>query len=84
MLQDNNINVNIPNVVAWFTESEQCMLHNHAEEIPNSLLNSPKLSLVDIHSTLIKFAVLHANDQITFFKELENSIDSFPRENIHE
>jgi len=84
MLQDNNINVNIPNVVAWFTESEQCMLHNHAEEIPNSLLNSPKPSLVDIHSTLIKFAVLHANDQITFFKELETPIDSFPLENIHE
>ncbi len=70
---ENPINVNIPNVVAWFTESEQCMLHNHAKEIPNSLLKSPNISLVDIHSTLIKFAMLHANEQVTFFKELKDA-----------
>lgn len=32
-----NINVTIANVIAWFEESEQCMLHSHAERIPNSL-----------------------------------------------
>lgn len=68
----NQINVNIPNVIAWFKESEQCMLHNHAEEIPNSLSNRYGPPLVDIHATLIKFAMLHANEQVTFFKELKN------------
>jgi hypothetical protein len=37
-----NINVTIANVISWFEESEQCMLHNHAELIPNSLDNSVK------------------------------------------
>ena len=37
MSEPKNINVNIPNVISWFEESEQCMLHNHAEVIPNSL-----------------------------------------------
>ncbi len=34
-----NVNVTIANVISWFEESEQCMLHNHAELIPNSLDN---------------------------------------------
>lgn len=37
MSQPKPINVTISNVIAWFKESEQCMLHNHAELIPNSL-----------------------------------------------
>ena len=36
MSEPKNINVNISNVVAWFEESEQCMLHNHAELIPTT------------------------------------------------
>lgn len=28
-----NINVTIANVIAWFEESEQCMLHNHAQKM---------------------------------------------------
>jgi hypothetical protein len=28
-----NVNVTISNVIAWFEESEQCMLHNHAQEM---------------------------------------------------
>ena len=29
-----NINVNIKNVVAWYEESEECLFHNHAQQIP--------------------------------------------------
>ena len=36
MTESKNINVNIPNVISWFEESEQCMLHNHAEPIPTT------------------------------------------------
>ena len=36
MSEPKNINVNIPNVISWFEESEQCMLHNHAELIPTT------------------------------------------------
>ena len=46
------------------------MLHNHAEEIPNSLPKQYGPPLANIHATLIKFAMLHANEQVTFFKEL--------------
>ena len=28
-----NVNVTISNVIAWFEESEKCMLHNHAEKM---------------------------------------------------
>lgn len=28
-----NVNVTISNVIAWFEESEQCMLHNHAQKM---------------------------------------------------
>lgn len=31
-----NINVTIPSVIAWFMESEECILNNHAQRIPNS------------------------------------------------
>ncbi len=30
------INVSIPNVISWYEESECCILHNHAQRIPNS------------------------------------------------
>lgn len=40
-----NINVNIPNVISWFEESEQCMLHNHAQIIPTT--NSVMIDLID-------------------------------------
>ena len=33
MSEPKNINVNIPNVISWFEESEQCMLHNHAQKM---------------------------------------------------
>ena len=36
MSEPKNINVSIPNVISWFEESEQCMLHNHAELIPTT------------------------------------------------
>ena len=28
-----NVNVTIANVIAWFEESEQCMLHNHSQKM---------------------------------------------------
>jgi hypothetical protein len=45
MSEPKNINVNIPNVISWFEESEQCMLHNHAEIIPTT--KSVTLDLID-------------------------------------
>ena len=45
MSQPKNINVNIPNVISWFEESEQCMLHNHAQIIPTT--NSVMLDLIN-------------------------------------
>jgi len=38
---DGHINVSIANVVKWFTESENCLLHNHAEKIPVTKTESP-------------------------------------------
>lgn len=32
-----NINVTIANVIAWFEESEQCMLHNHAQKMVSTV-----------------------------------------------
>lgn len=31
---EKNINVSISNVIMWFQESENCILHNHAQQIP--------------------------------------------------
>ena len=45
MSEIKNINVNIPNVISWFEESEQCMLHNHAQIIPTT--NSVMIDLID-------------------------------------
>ncbi len=30
------MNINIPTVLAWFLESETCILHNHSERIPST------------------------------------------------
>jgi hypothetical protein len=40
-----NVNVTISNVIAWFEESEQCMLHNHAQKM------IPTVALVDKNVT---------------------------------
>lgn len=29
-----NINVTIANVITWYLESEECIFHNHAKQIP--------------------------------------------------
>lgn len=34
VLPERNININISNVVKWYAESENCLLHNHAQRIP--------------------------------------------------
>jgi hypothetical protein len=56
MSEPKNINVNIPNVISWFEESEQCMLHNHAEPIPTT--KSVILDLID----KIKYASMTNSD----------------------
>ena len=56
MSEPKNINVNIPNVISWFEESEQCMLHNHAELIPTT--KSVMLDLI----TKIKHASMTNSD----------------------
>lgn len=56
MSQPKNINVNIPNVVSWFEESEQCVLHNHSEPIPTT--KSVILDLI----TKIKYASMTNSD----------------------
>ena len=40
---DGQINVTIANVVKWFEESENCVLHNHAQRIPETKTESPDL-----------------------------------------
>ena len=86
MSEPKNINVNISNVVAWFEESEQCMLHNHAELIPTT--KSVMLDLI----TKIKHASMTNSDydaivlkesieelrkvvQTSYDKTLSNSFD---------
>lgn len=40
MSEIKNVNVTIANVIAWFEESERCMLHNHAQKmIPTTVKN---------------------------------------------
>lgn len=56
MSEPKNVNVTIPNVISWFEESEQCMLHNHAEPIPTT--KSVILDLID----RIKRASMTNND----------------------
>ena len=89
MSEPKNINVNISNVVAWFEESEQCMLHNHAELIPTT--KSVILDLI----TKIKHASMTNSDYDaivlkesieTLRKVVQNSYDkplSNPYDDIH-
>ena len=65
--QHEAINVNIQNVINWFRESEQCMLHNHAERIPNSLETNLNEKMLNTLTTTAKW---HANLQIEFWREL--------------
>jgi len=46
---EGNININIANVIKWFEESENCMLHNHAQEIPITKIGNLNLvqSIID-------------------------------------
>ena len=86
MSEPKNINVNIANVISWFEESEQCMLHNHAELIPTT--KSVMLDLI----TKIKHASMTNSDydaivlkesieelrkvvQTSYYKTLSNSFD---------
>lgn len=52
-IQNKNVNVTISNVIKWFQESEECILHNHAQRIP--LTGSVNTQLVqDIIDTEFK------------------------------
>jgi hypothetical protein len=46
---EGNININIANVIKWFQESENCVLHNHAQEIPTTQIGNCNLvqSIID-------------------------------------
>jgi hypothetical protein len=89
MSEPKNINVNIPNVISWFEESEQCMLHNHAEIIPTT--KSVILDLI----TKIKHASMTNSDYDaivlkesieTLRKIVQNSYDkplSNPFDEVH-
>ena len=93
MSEIENINVNIPNVISWFEESEQCMLHNHAQIIPTT--NSVMIDLID----KIKHASMSNSDydaiilkesieelrkvvQSSYDKPLFNSLDVFIKQSI--
>jgi hypothetical protein len=78
MSEPKNINVNIPNVISWFEESEQCMLHNHAEIIPTT--KSVMLDLID----KIKHASMTNNDYDAIV--LKESIETLRKvvQNFHE
>jgi hypothetical protein len=51
MSPDGRVNVSIANVVKWFTESENCLLHSHAQEIPITKTGNVDLvqSIIDSH-----------------------------------
>jgi len=46
---EDSINVNIKNVIRWFEESENCLLHNHAQKIPITKINDTNIvqSIID-------------------------------------
>ena len=67
MPQHEAINVNIRNVINWFKESEQCMLYNHAQRIPNSLDTITPEKILPVLTATAKW---HADIQIEFWKEL--------------
>jgi len=37
-----NVNVTIANVIAWFEESERCLLHNHAQKMVPTTVKDKK------------------------------------------
>lgn len=44
-----NVNVTIANVIAWFEESEQCMLHNHAQKmIPTTTKDEEETVMIKV------------------------------------
>ena len=47
--QKGNININIANVIKWYEESENCLLHNHAKRIPITKIGNLDLvqSIID-------------------------------------
>ena len=86
MSEPKNINVNIPNVISWFEESEQCMLHNHAELIPTTksvildLINKIKhasMTNSDYDAIVLKESIetLRKVVQNSYDKPLSNSYD---------
>lgn len=46
---DGNINVSIANVIKWYEESENCLLHSHAQRIPITQIGNSDLvqSIID-------------------------------------
>ena len=93
MSEPKNINVNIPNVISWFEESEQCMLHNHAQLIPTT--NSVMLDLIkkikhasmtnsDYDAIVLKESIeeLRKVVQTSYDKPLSNSLDVFIKQSI--
>ena len=47
--QKQNLNVSIANVISWYLESECCIIHNHAERIPVTIINDTDIvqSIID-------------------------------------
>ena len=89
MSEPKNINVNIPNVISWFEESEQCMLHNHADPIPTT--KSVILDLINKikHASMTNSdydAIVLKESIETLRKVVQNSYDkplSNPFDEIH-
>ena len=94
MSEPKNVNVTISNVISWFEESEQCMLHNHAEVIPNSL-DDPIKKVIKLLTQkaneaeqLREAAEADGNSSYDYWDgyltALDFAIDSFPGGDYHE
>ncbi len=93
MSEPKNVNVTIPNVISWFEESEQCMLHNHAEVIPNSL-DDPIRKIIKLltqkanEAEQLRDATGNNADDYYYWhgyiEALDFAIDSFPEGDYHE
>jgi len=94
MSEPKNVNVTISNVISWFEESEQCMLHNHAEVIPNSL-DDPIKKVIKLLTQkaneaeqLRESAEADGNSNYDYWDgyltALDFAIDSFPEGDYHE
>jgi hypothetical protein len=90
MSEPKNVNVTISNVISWFEESEQCMLHNHAEIIPTT--KSVMLDLIDKikHASMTNsdYDAIVLKESIETLREVvQNSYDkplSNPFDEIHD